>query len=134
MQLVERRNRAIAAIAAIALIAAAWTLIPRTAHAATTSTRVAGADRYATSVAISRWTFPNEHPEVAYIAAGTSAADALSGAPVAARDGAPLLLVAPKAVPQSVADELIGLTAAFRYSLRNRAQETVDDEHGVERQ
>jgi putative cell wall-binding protein len=74
--------------------------------------RLAGADRYATSVAISRWTFPNEHPEVAYIAAGTSAADALSGAPVAARDGAPLLLVAPKAVPQSVADELARLQPA----------------------
>src|SRR5258705_225533 len=33
-----------------------------------------------------------------------------------------------------VADKLVGLTAAFDHSLRHRAEETVDDEHGIERQ
>ena len=34
----------------------------------------------------------------------------------------------------SVADELVRLSAAFDHGLRHRAEEAVDDEHGVERQ
>src|SRR3954453_3669869 len=34
----------------------------------------------------------------------------------------------------SVADELVGLAAAFDHRLRDRAEEAVDDEDGVERQ
>ncbi|HEY8293964.1 MAG TPA: cell wall-binding repeat-containing protein, partial [Micrococcaceae bacterium] len=54
-------------------------------------TRLAGSDRYATSAAVSA-TFPAEVP-VAYIASGQSFPDALSGAPAAGINGAPILLV-----------------------------------------
>ncbi|MUN07569.1 cell wall-binding repeat-containing protein [Agromyces luteolus] len=70
--------------------------------------RFAGADRYATSVAISRAEFGSDQ-RVVYIANGANFPDALSGAPVAghfSEDGGPLLLSPANAIPKVIADEL----------------------------
>lgn len=53
--------------------------------------RVAGADRYATAVAVAQEAF--DHADVVHLATGADFPDALAGAPAAARDAAPLLLV-----------------------------------------
>ncbi|MBK9178469.1 MAG: penicillin acylase family protein [Acidimicrobiales bacterium] len=71
-------------------------------------TRVAGSDRYATAAAVSAATFPDGAP-VAFVATGTSFADALTGGVAAARGGGPVLLVEPGAVPDVVLQELIRL-------------------------
>jgi putative cell wall-binding protein len=69
-------------------------------------TRTAGADRYATSVEISKATYPNSKGQVAYIATGANYPDALGAAPAAVKQGGPLLLVDPNVLPTSVAAEL----------------------------
>ena len=66
--------------------------------------RLAGADRYATSVAISASSFPTS--DVVFVATGWTFPDALGGGPVAAIQGGPLLLVSSTKVPASVASEL----------------------------
>lgn len=71
----------------------------------TQAERISGANRYATSAAISAATFAPGVP-VAYVANGLAFPDALSGAPAAVASGAPVLLVGPTAVPTPVADEL----------------------------
>ncbi|NYD68392.1 cell wall-binding repeat-containing protein [Agromyces atrinae] len=53
--------------------------------------RLAGADRYATAVTISKHGFPSTAP-VVYLATGTNYPDALAAAPAAAVEGGPLLL------------------------------------------
>lgn len=69
--------------------------------------RFAGADRYATSVAISRMEFsPVAPPSVVYVANGSTFPDALSGAPLAGRERGPLLLSTASALPSSVEAEL----------------------------
>ena len=67
--------------------------------------RLAGADRYGTSAAVSAATYPANSP-IAYIASGVQFPDALSGSPAAARAGGPMLLVQPGAVPPAVQTEL----------------------------
>ncbi|MFN8099680.1 MAG: cell wall-binding repeat-containing protein [Dermatophilaceae bacterium] len=73
--------------------------------------RWSGADRFATSAAISA---KNYAPgvSVAYIASGRVYTDALSGAPVAGRNGGPVLLVDTEAIPEVVRTELRRLTPA----------------------
>jgi hypothetical protein len=73
--------------------------------------RLAGADRFATAAVICADAFPAAVP-VAYVATGTNFPDALAGGPVAARDGAPILLVAPDTVPPATHGELARLEAA----------------------
>ncbi|NEN07429.1 PQQ-binding-like beta-propeller repeat protein [Diaminobutyricibacter tongyongensis] len=73
-----------------------------------TASRVAGADRYATSAALSASTF-SPGVQVAYIASGTGFADALSGSAAAGKGGGPVLLVTPTGIPSSVAAELTRL-------------------------
>ena len=72
------------------------------------ATRLAGADRYGTAAAISKATFPSGAP-IAYVAAGTSFADAVSAAPAAARDGGPVLLTRSDALPAATRAELVRL-------------------------
>lgn len=67
--------------------------------------RLAGADRYATSAAISQAAFPAGNSLVV-VASGEGYADALAGAPAAAYNNAPVLLVRPDSVPASIASEL----------------------------
>lgn len=68
-------------------------------------TRLAGADRFAASADISAKNFESGVP-VVYVTNGLNFPDALAGAPVAAKDGAPILLVTPGSVPDSIATEL----------------------------
>ena len=72
--------------------------------------RWAGRDRYATAVAISLNTYPNG-AGTAYLASAADYPDALAGAPVAAKAGAPLLLTRADCVPASTLAELIRLRA-----------------------
>lgn len=69
--------------------------------------RLAGADRYATSAAVSRVTVADA--DVVYLATGLAFPDALGGAPAAGRAGAPILLVQRGCVPESVRTEIARL-------------------------
>lgn len=77
-------------------------------HAATT--RVAGVDRYATSVELSRAGWP-QGSRTAFLASGTNFADALGAATQAAHAGAPLLLTDATVLPDSISSELRRLGA-----------------------
>lgn len=86
------------------------TLVPeavreRAATVAGSARRVAGADRYATSVSVSRSVAPSGAREVV-LATGEAFADALSAAPLAAELDGPLLLTARARLPAAVATEL----------------------------
>lgn len=70
--------------------------------------RLAGADRFATSAAISAASFAPGVP-VVYIANGFSFPDALSGAPVAGMNGGPVLLVPGDSIPAVIQTELLRL-------------------------
>jgi putative cell wall-binding protein len=67
--------------------------------------RLAGNDRYATSVAVSAATFPDTAERV-YLATGKNFPDALAGGPVAANGPGPLLLVPGGCMPAVVRDEI----------------------------
>ncbi|GAA3902535.1 cell wall-binding repeat-containing protein [Microbacterium invictum] len=102
-----RFRRALSALAIIALVAGgavALDIAPASA-AAGQVTRIAGADRYETSAAISAATFAAGAP-VAYIASGALFPDALSGSAAAAAGGGPVLLTTPTALPKAIGDEL----------------------------
>jgi len=75
------------------------------ALAETTLRRTAGSDRYATAAELSQLAFP-DGAEVAFVATGTSFADALAGGPVATVHGGPTLLTDPDALPSVTATEL----------------------------
>ena len=68
--------------------------------------RHAGADRYATAVAVNRAAHPELTAGSAFIASGTGFADALAGSFYAARAGRPLYLSVPYCVPPVVRPEL----------------------------
>jgi putative cell wall-binding protein len=86
-----------------------WFGDPRTPVQPTlTTSRVEGADRFVTSVELSKKTFPRT-ASVAYITTGASFPDALSAAPAAAVEGGPLLLTYPGELPNSVRQELLRL-------------------------
>jgi glucose/arabinose dehydrogenase/putative cell wall-binding protein len=78
-------------------------------HIVSNTTRVSGADRYATSAAVAGLGGYTTGGTV-YIASGAGFADALSAAPLAGRDHAPLLLVPPTLpVPSAIASRLSAL-------------------------
>lgn len=68
-------------------------------------TRLAGDDRYVTGVKASQAAYPKGAKTV-YLATGTDFADALAAAPLAASQGASLLLTKPNGIPDAVATEL----------------------------
>jgi len=69
--------------------------------------RIAGADRYATSVAASRTAFPTgTHPDVVYLVSGTSPWESLSATPAAVRQNGGVLLTRGDGIPSSTAGEL----------------------------
>lgn len=70
--------------------------------------RLAGSNRYATAVEISKYGFPAGADQVV-IATGTGFADALAGGPLAAKLGGPVLLTDPKGLPAVVAAEITRL-------------------------
>ena len=72
--------------------------------------RVAGVDRYATSVAASRAAFPTgTRAEVIYLVSGTSPWHSLSATAAAVRQGGGVLLTRPDGIPSVVASELARL-------------------------
>ncbi|WP_291039791.1 cell wall-binding repeat-containing protein [Herbiconiux sp.] len=73
--------------------------------------RIAGADRYEVSATVSSKAFGTARP-IAYVAAGTTFADALSGSAAAGRLGGPVLLVPKDSVPISISNELRRLAPA----------------------
>lgn len=68
------------------------------------SNRISGADRYATSIAISRENFPAAHTVV--LVTGANFPDALAAAPLAGLHEAPLLLTTPNSVPRGLTAEM----------------------------
>lgn len=76
-----------------------------------TAARLAGSDRYATAVEISKNGFSPGVP-VVYLASGTDFPDALGAAPAASLGGGPLLLTSPTSLPSVVAAELRRLAPA----------------------
>ncbi|WP_072313850.1 cell wall-binding repeat-containing protein [Agrococcus sp. Marseille-P2731] len=99
------RARAIAIAATAMLLAAPLvTLTPAPAAEAHSIKRIAGANRYATSVAMSQalpWV-----GETVYLASGAKFPDALAAGPVAAAEQAHLLLTTRDAVPPTVMQEI----------------------------
>ena len=85
--------------------------------------RLAGADRYATSAAISASTFAPGVP-VVYVDNGTDWPDALAAGPVAARAGGPILLTPATTIPGSVAAELTRLKPARIVALGDATETT----------
>jgi putative cell wall-binding protein/spore germination protein YaaH len=75
------------------------------------ATRIFGQDRFATAAAVSAATFPSG-AAVAYVTTGTGFADAVSAAPAAARDGAPVLLTGVDLAPPAMLAELARLAPA----------------------
>ena len=110
MTLSTTRRSAIAAAAVVGALIAGPGLAStaNAAQSAGTVTRIAGADRYEASANISK---ANYAPGVAtaYVTSGLVFTDALSGAPVAGRDGGPVLLTRPDYVPDAVIAELTRL-------------------------
>ena len=98
-------------------------------------TRLAGGDRYATSVAISRGSFTAA--DTVFVATGTNFPDALGGGPVAGGTPGPLLLVPGTTLPSSVAGELarldparvvvLGSTAVVSSSVENQIRWLLSD-------
>lgn len=72
------------------------------------ASRIFGQDRFATAAAVSAATYPVT-ASVAYVTSGTGFADAVSAAPAAARDGAPVLLTQADTAPDSMLAELARL-------------------------
>ncbi|RPF26288.1 cell wall-binding repeat-containing protein [Georgenia muralis] len=73
--------------------------------------RVGGTDRFATAAQLSATAFP-DGADTVYLTTGWNFPDALAGAAVAGRDGGPVLLVTPTAIPGTVATELARLGAS----------------------
>lgn len=71
-----------------------------------TVTRLAGADRYATSVVVSRSAYGSSGSDAVFVATGGNFPDGLAGGPVAALLPGPLLLVSKTTLPGTVANEL----------------------------
>jgi putative cell wall-binding protein len=80
------------------------------------SARVAGGDRYSTSVSISQAAFPTANigsgVPVLFVASGENFPDALSAGPVVSQLGGPVLLTAAATLPASVREEIIRLRPA----------------------
>jgi putative cell wall-binding protein len=72
-------------------------------------TRLAGADRYGTSVVVSRASYGSSGSDAVFVATGGNFPDGLAGGPVAALLPGPLLLTAKSQLPGSVANELVRL-------------------------
>jgi len=79
-----------------------------TPHAQAPIERLFGPDRFSASADISSRNFPSG-VDVAYVTNGYNFPDALSGAPVAAKNDGPVLLVAPGSIPESIRAELVRL-------------------------
>lgn len=115
--MITRHSRSIVAAAAAALmVAGAAVAQAGEAPLPEGTTRLAGADRYATSAAISAQSFTSPVDTV-FVASGTAFPDALAGGPAAARLGGPVLLVDQDRVPTAIKEELARLAPKTIYVL-----------------
>jgi putative cell wall-binding protein len=99
------------------------------------TTRIAGANRYATAVAISNRAFP-DGAGIVYLAVGTNFPDALAAAGPAGYNRAPVLLTPTAALPQEVIDEIqrldphaiviLGGTAAISANVQAQLEALLD--------
>src|SRR4051794_7811734 len=83
-------------------------LLAPTPSGAATTTRLAGADRYATAAAVAHASFSSGVP-VAFVVTGLSFPAALAAGPAAAHRRGPVLLVGHDTIPTSTRDELTRL-------------------------
>jgi len=74
-----------------------------------TVTRYGGADRYATAALLNSHFFPKGSSDTMFLATGTNFPDALAGAALAGRLGAPLYITTPGCVPASIYDSVSAL-------------------------
>ncbi|WP_131104318.1 cell wall-binding repeat-containing protein [Ornithinimicrobium sufpigmenti] len=95
--------------------------------------RISGADRYATSVAISQRVFGTNRPGV-NIATGAAYPDALAAVPTTATTRGPVLLTRPGSLPGAVATELRRITPRTAYLLGGRGSMTLDIDRAVQRE
>lgn len=86
------------------------TAVPLAMSVAFEADRVAGADRFATAVAVSQSAYA-DGADVVYVASGENWPDGLAAGPAAAHEGGPLLLVRKGEAPQIVLDEIARLGA-----------------------
>lgn len=100
--------RLLAATAAATLVAAGVAAAAPPAHALSTD-RIAGGNRFETSVEVSRAAAPHASGDVVFIANGLKFADALAAAPVVAAEGGHLLLTPPGGMPDAVSQRLAEL-------------------------
>ncbi len=133
-----QRRRATATIAAmIAGVAVATTVVAPPARAAATVERAAGEDRIATAIEISQLAFPSA--DTAVIVNQSAFADALAAAPLAAANGAPILLTRGDRLDDRVAAELDRLDVSRVLLMGGTAvmsaavQDELDDHWTVER-
>lgn len=98
---------ALAVVATLALAAPAASAVPPPATPIIKQ-RLAGADRFATAVAVSKSAYPTTAP-VVYLTNGVNFPDALSAGPAAASQGGPVLLTKSDQVPDVIRDEIIRL-------------------------
>ena len=94
--------------------------------------RLAGADRYATAVAVSRAVYATGATQ-AFLATGLAYPDALAAVPAAGRIGAPILLVPGQSLPSVVATELATLKPGRVFLLGSRAVVGVPVAKGAQR-
>ena len=80
-------------------------------------TRLAGPDRYATAVQVSRASYGTAGSDAVYVATGMNYPDGLAGGPVAALLPGPLILVPPTQLPAVVANEIVRLGPGKVYVL-----------------
>jgi putative cell wall-binding protein len=93
-------------------------------------TRLAGRDRFATAIEISKASTAADAPERVYVATGSTFADGLAGTPAAARANGPLLILPATTLTAPIADELrrlnpeqvviLGGTGAVSTSMANQ--------------
>ncbi len=88
--------------------------------------RIAGRNRYATAAAVSEASFSSA--SIAYLATGLNFPDALAAGPVAAANGAPILLVRTGSVPSETFVELDRLTPASIVILGGKGAVSADVE------
>jgi zinc D-Ala-D-Ala carboxypeptidase len=100
-----RFHRAAALVTALALAAASILVQPASTARAAAFDRLAGANRFETAAAISAAFYGSGTP-VVYVARGDAFPDAVAAGPAAARDGGPILITYPHALPTVIADEL----------------------------
>ncbi len=92
--------------------------------------RIAGSNRYATAAAVSKTRFSSA--STAYLATGLNFPDALAAGPVAAANGAPILLVRTGSVPSETLSELDRLTPASIVILGGVGAVSLDVENALE--